>query len=287
VGEARALDKQGAGAHGGAVDGASSGFDVSGAVSTGISLYNPSYAARPDNTGLVLMRYAVHADFDLIGNRLSIPLDVNLFSDRLKSGLNKLVPTELDVITGVTSTFPVGPGAMEFGTRIEQDSPLDQGTNGFNQRYVDARTRFLYSMARESETLQRARMDISGWFTLGWFVFNPSYAARPDNTGLALFRYAAHTEFSFFDDLVSAAFDATMFTDRKAERALQPSELDWTQELIVRKAPFEVHLAYERDIPLDRGGLVQSFIYLLGVWAFDSLHKEPPPLENRTHIVSP
>ena len=48
-----------------------------------MSLYNPTYAARPDNTGLALFRYAAHFDFDLIGRRLSIPLDLNMFTDRL------------------------------------------------------------------------------------------------------------------------------------------------------------------------------------------------------------
>ena len=45
-------------------------------------LYNPTYAARPDNTGLALMRYAGHRDVDLIGSRLSIPIDINTFTDR-------------------------------------------------------------------------------------------------------------------------------------------------------------------------------------------------------------
>ena len=49
VSPARALDKQGS-AHGGALGGADSGFGISGALSTGVSIINPSYAARPDNT---------------------------------------------------------------------------------------------------------------------------------------------------------------------------------------------------------------------------------------------
>ena len=68
---ARALDKQGS-AHGGGIEGPTEGFDLSGSASLGVSLYNPTYAARPDNTGLALFRYAGHADVDLIGRRLSI-----------------------------------------------------------------------------------------------------------------------------------------------------------------------------------------------------------------------
>src|SRR5690348_6531460 len=74
-GTAHALDKQGS-AHGGDVEGATSGFGFSGSAAIGAALYNKSYAARPDNTGLALFRYALHADMDLIGRRLSIPIDV-------------------------------------------------------------------------------------------------------------------------------------------------------------------------------------------------------------------
>ena len=52
---ARALDKQGS-AHGGAVCGDDGGFDVSGALTYGVALINPTYAARPDNSGLALFR---------------------------------------------------------------------------------------------------------------------------------------------------------------------------------------------------------------------------------------
>jgi len=93
------------------VGGDEGGFDIEGTFLYGISLYNPSYAARPANTGLTLFRYAFHADIDLIGRRLSIPVDLNMFTDKTRSGLRKLVPSEGDVITGLTSTWDgVGPG---------------------------------------------------------------------------------------------------------------------------------------------------------------------------------
>src|SRR3954453_4549511 len=79
---ASALDKQGS-AHGGAVaEGEERQFDVSGSLRLGVSIYNPTYAARPDNTGLALFRYAAHADIDILGRKLSIPIDVNVFTDR-------------------------------------------------------------------------------------------------------------------------------------------------------------------------------------------------------------
>lgn len=263
-----ALDKQGS-AHGGQLGGAGSGFNVSGALSAGVAVYNPSYAARPDNTGLALMRYAAHVDLDLIGQRLSIPIDVNMFTDKEREGAKKFAPTELDLIGGVTSTWPVGKGAVEVGTRYEEDRPVDRA--GKKQRYVDARARYLYSLERYFDGLSPALRggDIRGWATLGWFAYNPSYFARPDNTGRALLRYGFHTEISAFDDKVALGLDATMFTDRTAENPVRPSELDFTPELIVRPEGFEVHLAYELDMPLDQGTYRQQFIYLLGVWAFD------------------
>lgn len=280
-----ALDKQGS-AHGGEVGGQDGGFHVAGSLISGIALYNPTYAARPDNTGRALLRYATHVDVDLVGRKLSIPLDVNLFTDRERRGAGLFAPSEIDLIGGLTSTVDAGPGALEFGARVEHDRPADRG--GFSQTYVDARTRYLYSFARLLPGLRPALADgdLSGWVTLGWFAYNPTYAARPDNSGKAFLRYALHTEASAFGDLVSLGVDGTFFTDRTTN-VVRPSELDLTPELIVRSPPFEIHLAYERDMPLDRGGLVQSFVYALGVWNFDLRGKTPPPVEAKPPLASP
>jgi hypothetical protein len=283
---ALALDKEGS-AHGGTVDDVREGFHASGALMAGASLYNPSYAARPDNTGRTLMRYAGHGDIDLIGRRLSVPLDFNVFSDRERGGARKLAPTELDVIVGLTSTWRLGPGALEVGTRFEHDRPVDR--SGASQSYVDVRTRYLYSLASSLPGLADALHagDLSGWATLGWFGDNDSYFSRPDNTGLAFLRYALHGELSLWHDAVSFGVDTTMFTDRKAGNVLRPSELDLTPELVLRRNGYELHLAYERDMPVDRSGLVQHFVYLLAVWTF-SLHADDHgPFEGRGQILSP
>ena len=281
-----ALDKQGS-AHGGDVSGGSEGFNVSGAALYGVSLYNPSYAARPDNTGLTLFRYAGHADIDLIGRSLSIPVDVNMFTDSQRDGAGVLAPTEGDIIAGVTSTTDVWPGALEAGVRFEHDRPLDR--TGFTQTYADFRLRYLYSAAAVSPRLAAALIDgdVAGWGTLGVFGVNPTYAARPDNSGLALFRYGLHTEVSVWHDHVSVGVDGTMFSDRRAKDCVGISELDLTPELIVRRAPVEAHIAYERDMPIDRGGRVQHFVYLLMAYEFDLKGDKPKAVEDRTHIVSP
>lgn len=285
--ESLALDKQGS-AHAGAVGGdAEEGFDLSGALTLGSAIANKTYAARPDNSGKALMRYAAHADVDLLGRKLSIPLDVNVFTDRERKGALVFAPTELDVIAGLTTTFGAGFGDLELGARVERDMPVDRG--GFSQTYVDGRARYLYSLATRVPALGRALADgdLSGHFTLGTFAVNPSYAARPDNSGLSLFRYAGHTELSVFHDLYSIGVDATLFTDRRAENVVAPSELDLTYEVILREAPWELHLAYERDMPVDRGGLVQSFVYALVVFGFDLKKPVPGPLETRATIPSP
>lgn len=277
-----ALDKQGS-AHGGVIGGESSGTNVSGSVMFGSALYNPTYAARPDNTGHALFRYAARADIDLIGQRLSVPIDVNVFTDRDQPGFALMRPSEFDVIAGLTSTWPVGPGAVEIGSRVEHDRPVDRGT--FTQTYVDVRARYLYSLARIWPELAAHDADVTGWATLGAFAVNPTYAARPDNSGKALLRYALHVELSILGDLLSFGLDGVMFTDRERS-AFRPSELDITPEFIVHLPPFEVHLAYERDLPLDRAGLTQAYAYVLAAWNFD-LRRQPGPLETRGEIRSP
>lgn len=259
---AHALDKQGP-AHGGlSLTEDSTATALSGSLSLGASIYNPTYAARPDNTGIALMRYAAHIDFDLLGRYLSLPLDLNFFTDRLRKGALVLSPTEFDVIAGVSSTVAYGPGELELGLRVERDLPLDEGS--YSQTYVDARARYVVSLADVFPKLEHALSggDISGWLTLGWFVFNPTYAARPDNTGIALLRYAFHTEISTLQQHLALGLDGTMFTDRD-RHTVRPTELDGTVELIGRWRTYEAHLAYERDMPLDQPGLVQQMAYLL------------------------
>ncbi|MEB2313309.1 MAG: hypothetical protein OZ921_03845 [Sorangiineae bacterium] len=91
----------------------------------------------------------------------------------------------------------------------------------------------------------------SGALVLGAAVYNPSYAARPDNSGHALMRLAPHMD------------------------------IDLTPELVGRFGAFEAHLAHERDLPVDRSGLVQELLLVHGVWSFDltRLAGAPEPAE--------
>lgn len=281
---ARAEDKP-EGAPGEHVEG-DTDFDVEGAVSLGTALYNDSYAARPDNTGIAQLRYAAHADFDLIGRHLVIPTDLTMFTHRDR-GLRGFVPTEIDGSIGVVTTVPFAAGDLELGPRIEHDRGFDE--IAFNQTYADLRARWLYSLAKVSPTVARDLDDgdISGWLTFGWFGFNPSYTARPNNTGSALFRYVGHTELSVWKDHVSVGLDTTFFTDRRTKNPLRPSELDLIYEIIFREDPWELHLAYERDMPLDQRGLIQAYAFALAVIKFDVGHDKQNAFESRGTIVSP
>jgi hypothetical protein len=273
---ASALDKQGS-AHGGQVGGGAKETNVSGSVMLGAALYNPTYAARPDNTGHALFRYALHLDVDLLGRYLSIPIDVNLFTDRERRKAAKLAPSELDLIAGLTSTNGLSKGLdVELGVRVENDRPVDRGS--LQQTYVDARARLLYSAAAVSPSIadRLADGDVNGYLTLGWFAVNPSYAARPDNTGRALLRYAAHSELAVWKRRLAVGVDTTFFTDRKSN-AVRPSELDLTGELIGRYEPFELHVAFESDMPIDRGGLSQSLLYAIIAYGFDFHDRLHPP----------
>lgn len=262
-----ALDKQGS-AHGGSVEGPETGMAFSGSALLGAALYNPSYAARPDNTGLALGRFAAHADLDLVGHRLSIPLDANFFTDQTAAGLGVLNPTEFDFIGGVTSATGLSRGtALELGIRYERDMPLDRGT--YIQQYADARLRLLFSLGEISPYLRAwlSGTNLNGALTFGVFAFNPTYAARPDNTGLALFRLAGHAEWSLLSEHLVVIADATFFTDR--ERAATLTELDWTLGLSGRFTPFELGVAYEHDMPLDRSGLIQQFVFSYLSYTFE------------------
>ena len=59
-----------------------------------------------------------------------------------------------------------------------------------------------------------------------------------------------------------------------------PSELDLVPELMGRLGDFELHLSYERDMPVDRGGFVQELLFLHTQWSFSS---EPDGEQGQEH----
>jgi hypothetical protein len=198
--------------------------------------------------------------------------------------LLKFAPSELDLIGGVTSTHTLGKGlSWKIGNRWEQDRPLDRV--GLTQGYGDLRTKLGLNLKPYWPSLSRAlgQGDVSLSSTFGWFLYNPSYAARPDNSGLALFRYAGHLEISIWKDHLALGTDFTLFTDRESSQPLRPSELDWTPELVFRASNLEFHVAYERDIPLTQSKLVQHFVYLLLSASFE-WYPAPDKSKSSSHV---
>lgn len=240
--------------------------NVSGYVFAGAMVYNPSYAARPDNTGHALGRTGAHVDVDLFGKRAGLTYDVNIFSNR--DGRNELRPTEQDHIVGVLGRWR----AFDAGGHWEADMPADRP--GLTQSYVDAYARWSWDLgdAWPNGREKLGHFGIQGFFTVAGFVNNTTYAARPDLTGLALLRLVGHAEIELFRPWLGVALDLNVFTDRQTHAGLVPSELDTTAGLVVHIRDVDVSLVAENDRPLDRPGLQQSYVMTLLTYRFDAHH---------------
>lgn len=81
--------------------------------------------------------------------------------------------------------------------------------------------------------------------------------------------------------------DFTRFTDRSAKNPVAVSELDFTAELVLHLKDFDAHVAYERDLPVDRSGLVQQLVYLLVTWSFDLKSDHPVSPTHKNPLPSP
>ena len=240
--------------------------NLTGYVFGGTMLYNPSYAARPDNTGLALGRLGGHLDLDVWHKYLTIAYDGNVFTDRLAG--NEATPSEIDHIVGLLTRH----GDLELGVHLETDRPADRP--GDSQSYVDASARYYFDAFRAWRALPEAlpRQGWTGFFTLAGFAYNPTYAARPDLSGVALLRMVAHSEFDLWRPWVSLTIDLNAFTDRTTNAGLVPCELDTTAGVIVHLTTFDVSFVGENDRPVDRGGLQQSYVSTLVTYRFDAQH---------------
>lgn len=94
---------------------------------------------------------------------------------------------------------------------------------------------------------------------MGWLFHNDNYFARPDNTGRALFRYVAHANLDLYRNVAVLFVDTNWFTDRTSSNAVSPTEFDWILGLALRWHDVELSVYHERDMPLDRSGLVQRY----------------------------
>jgi hypothetical protein len=235
---------------------------IGGYLLAGAFISNPSFAARPDNTGRVGMRYMLHAETDLYKKYLTFYTDQNFFSDR-DNGWIEL--SEWDQTYGITGAL----GHWFWRMQYERDAPLDR--SGLKQIYADAMVN--YRMRSHDDWAWWRKMFSNNGFTAyagaGWLFHNEDYFARPDNTGRALFRYVGHFDLDLYKQKVVFFGDVNMFTDREASNAAKPTELDWILGLAVRWRDYEVALYREQDRPLDRSGLIQEYWAVQVRYAFD------------------
>lgn len=237
--------------------------NVTGYVFAGALFYNPSYAARPDNTGRALTRWGGHLDLDLDRKYLTLTYDGNVFSDRDASSAAR--PSEHDHILGLLTRH----GPLELGVHYETDRPADRA--GDAQTYVDLDVRGYYDLFRAWPGLARTlpHQACMGFFTLAGFAYNRTYAARPDLSGLAMLRLVGHSEIDLYKPWLTFSIDLNFFTDRTVHAGLVPSELDITVGLVAHAGDFDVAVVAENDRPVDRGGVSQSYASLLLTYRFD------------------
>lgn len=229
---------------------------------TGAFVKNPSFAARPDNSGLVGLRHMLHLETDLYQQYLTFYTDQNFFSDRTNGWIELSEWDSTYAFTGVVD---------HFGWRLqyERDAPIDR--RGIKQAYTDGLI---------TAKLQSAQ-DMAWWRSLfpdqsltmyggaGWLFHNSNYFARPDNTGRALFRYVAHADLDLYKNKIVLYGDVNFFTDRDAGNQARPSEMDWIVGLALRWRNSELAVYHEQDQPLDKAGLVQKYLAVQLRFSFD------------------
>lgn len=114
-----------------------------------------------------------------------------------------------------------------------------------------------------------AQFNMNGYLFAGPVLYNPSYAARPDNSGKVLTRWGAHLDLDLWYKYLTVAYDLNVFSDRDAKNRFRPSEDDHIIGLVSKTGDFEFGIHYETDRPLDRNSLQQAFIYSVLKYSFD------------------
>ena len=229
---------------------------------TGAFVKNPTFAARPDNTGLVGMRHMLHLETDLYKQYLTFYTDQNFFSDRTNGWITLSEWDATFAFTGVIDRF-------NWRLQYERDAPLDR--RGLKQAYADALLTARLQAIQDAPWWRRTfpNQNLTAYAGAGWLFHNSQYFARPNNTGRALFRYVAHADLDLYKNKVVLYGDMNLFTDRDASNTLNPSELDWIVGIAVRWKDAELAFYREEDRPLDQSGLVQKYYAIQLRFAFD------------------
>jgi hypothetical protein len=223
---------------------------------------NPSFTARPNNTGLVGMRYMMHLETGLYKQCLTFYTDQNFFSDRKSGWITLSEWDDTYALTGIVD---------HFGWRVqyERDKPLDQ--SGLQQIYADTLVTYRFESEHDWGWFRKMfpNQHLTAYAGPGWLFFNHQYFARPDNTGSALYRYVAHFDLDLYRGRVILYGDTNMFTDRTNGHSIRPSELDWILGVAVRWKDLELSFYREQDRPVDRSGFKQEYYAVQLRYAFD------------------
>lgn len=229
---------------------------------TGIFVKNPTFAARPDNSGLVGLRHMIHLETDLYKRYVTFYTDQNFFSDRTNGWIRLSEWDGTYAFTGIIDH-------VSWRLQYERDAPIDR--SGIKQAYADglitAKLQSAQDMVWWRQLLPNQSLTMYGG--AGWLFHNSNYFARPDNTGRALFRYVAHADLDLYKNKIVLYGDANMFTDREAGNQMKPSELDWIVGLAFRWKDMEMAFYREQDQPLDKSGLVQKYLAVQLRFSFD------------------
>ena len=223
---------------------------------------NPTFAARPDNTGLVGLRHMLHLETDLYKQYLTFYTDQNFFSDRTNGWIELSEWDGTYALTGVVNH-------VGWRLQYERDAPIDK--SGLKQAYADTLITAKFQAVQDLPGWRRRwpNQNLTAYAGAGWLFHNSNYFARPDNTGRALFRYVAHADLDLYRNKVVLYGDVNFFTDREASNQARPSELDWIVGLAVRWRDMELAFYREQDQPLDRDGLVQKYLAVQLRFSFD------------------
>lgn len=233
-----------------------------GYVLTGIFARNPTFAARPDNSGLVGLRHMLHLETDLYKQYLTFYTDQNFFSDRTNGWIELSEWDGTYALTGVLGHF-------NWRLQYERDAPFDR--RGLKQEYADILGTAKFQAVQDLPGWGRVfpNQNLTAYAGVGWLFHNDNYFARPDNSGRALFRYVAHADLDLYKNKLVLYGDVNLFTDRDAGNQAAPTELDWIIGLAARWRNMELAVYHEQDQPLDRSGLIQKYLALQLRVSFD------------------
>jgi hypothetical protein len=229
---------------------------------TGVFASNPTFAARPDNTGLVGLRHMLHLETDLYKQYLTFYTDQNFFSDRTNGWITLSEWDGAYAFTGVIDHF-------SWRLQYERDAPIDK--RGIKQAYADGLVTAKFQAIQDFSGWRRLlpNQNLTAYAGAGWLFHNSNYFARPDNSGRALLRYVAHADLDLYKNKVVLYGDVNFFTDRENSNQAKPTELDWIVGLAVRWRDMELAVYREQDHPLDRAGLVQKYVAVQLRFSFD------------------